>query len=897
MRASVHVLLVTVALCAAASGLRSQTRDPQAPAENTPDVYVVPFSHLDLYWAGTREECLSRGNRIITKAMQFAMRYPQFRFLLEDEVFVSNYVETHQGSPELQQLKRLVKEGRIEISPKWAAILQNLPRGEAWVRNVLLGKRYAKEVFGVDPLVANLGDLPGYTSQFPQILARSRVPYMVMTRMGPADKSLFYYKGLDGSRVLTWNTVKGYGWGTFITSKTLTDEQKRARFQKDLADVARTTRGPVLMNWGTDLWAPADGLVEAIESFKTASPASLTFATPSEFFRRAEKVEGIPETSGEIPHAWANILSSVIDLWPPAMAATDILLTAEKFAAINDALGYATYPQREFEGLWKKVLEAMDHNNFGQGGEAGDARKLEYGHAGIVRGNEILRDMLRNIAERVQSPVPRAMPIVVFNPLSWQRDDLVRAHVSLYGDAAPGDIADYRKGVRLVDHTGASVPFYVEQFSGTVSRALEIAFLARDVPSVGYRTYFIVPAENPDVFPNASQVTPDVNESKPKRVVGADQFDTEFYRVSVDRQTGAITVFDKALDRVVAKDMAIVASEERGGDSLSKEIASGRTLNTTINGMAIEENNPVRTVVRIDGDLGGVPVVQRVSLFGGTKRVDIENTVHWTEGKLMRIEQTFPYEHPDARIQYGIPFGAVDGADFLPGSEPRAGDELPKDVWKEWRQIQDWIFAGTAEWGLTVAADRQVMTLAPGVIRAGMLRGTYSAVDITRAGRPYLKRMPPAGTYVFHYSLSSGKGNWAAARSYRAGMALNNPLIPVSPADDLSSKSLPPTQSFLSVEAPNIVISAIKKSDLGAAVIVRAFEIEGAAANTPVHFLGRPATVREVNLLEEELSQVDRKAVDIRPYEVRTFKMQTGGRAAQQTGPAPTDVPGARRQR
>jgi alpha-mannosidase len=343
--------------------------------------------------------------------------------------------------------------------------------------------------------------------------------------------------------------------------------------------------------------------------------------------------------------------------------------------------------------------------------------------------------------------------------------------------------------------------------------------------------------------------------------------------------------------------MAIVASEERGGDSLSKEITSGRTLVMTVNGVAIEENNPVRTVVRIDGDLGGVPVVQRVSLFAGAKRVDIENTVHWTAGKLMRIEQTFPYEHPDARIQYGIPFGSVDGAEFLPGSEPRAGDELPKDVWKEWRQIQDWIFAGTAEWGVTVAADRQVMTLAPGVIRAGMLRGTYSAVDITRAGKPFLKRMPPAGTYVFHYSLSSGKGNWAAAKSYRAGMALNTPLIPVSPADDLSGKSLPPAQSFCSVEAPNVVISAIKKSDLGAGLFVRAFEIEGAAASTPVHLLGRPVQVREVNLLEEELSQADQQAVAIRPYEVRTFKAQTGVRATRQRGPGATDPPGAKRGR
>jgi len=79
-------------------------------------VYIVPFSHLDLYWAGTQEECLSRGNRIISKAIGLAERNPDFRFLLEDEDFVADFVDGHRGSSELEAFKRLVKEGRIEIA-------------------------------------------------------------------------------------------------------------------------------------------------------------------------------------------------------------------------------------------------------------------------------------------------------------------------------------------------------------------------------------------------------------------------------------------------------------------------------------------------------------------------------------------------------------------------------------------------------------------------------------------------------------------------------------------------------------------------------------------------------------------------------------------------------------
>jgi len=209
--------------------------------------------------------------------------------------------------------------------------------------------------------------------------------------------------------------------------------------------------------------------------------------------------------------------------------------------------------------------------------------------------------------------------------------------------------------------------------------------------------------------------------------------------------------------------MEIVATEMRGGDSLSKEPRSGRVLPYTVSRVETEENNPVRfvlrsrataengTVVRIDGDLGGVAITQRMFLHRGVKRIDLENTVEWKQNKFMKIEQLFPYNNPpvesleverEAKIRYGIPFGSAAGSDILPNSGPHAGDEVSRDEWKGWRQIQDWIFAGTAEGGITVAADRQLMILGDGVIRAGMLRGTYSSLGVNRGGKSCLVQVP-----------------------------------------------------------------------------------------------------------------------------------------------------------
>jgi len=842
------------------------------------DVYIVPFSHLDLFWAGTQEECLSRGNRIIAKAIELAERYPDFRFLLEDDVFVADFVDGHRGSPELEAFKRLVKEGGIEIAPKWAAIYQNLPRGEASVRNVIFGKRYARDIFGVDPLTAHLGDIPGFTRQYPQILRKADTPYMVMTRMGPPDRSLFRWKAPDESAILVWNTIKGYGWGADLGLHRDLDEERLAKIATDVDSVQATTAGPVYLGWGTDLWAPSPKLFENVAVLnQRLTPLHFHLATPDEFFRAAAESTEIPELSGEIPSSWANLTTSLSPLWPPVMAATDTLLNAEKFAAINYALGYAPYPGAEFDSMWKDALKSMDHNNDGQGGEAGDERKLGYAQVASLRAGQILRDSLRNIAERVQHPFPRSVPIVVFNPLSWTRDDIVKTHVTLFGDIESNAIEDYKKGMRLLDENGTSIPFQVEEYSEWFSRAVDLVFIARGVPSLGYKTYYLVPAEKADGFPDAAhtKLESDSEVNRSSRVMGSDVLENEYYRVSVDRATGRVGIWDKELIRRVANDIEIAASEERGGDDLSIIPPTGRTIVNVIRSVELDENGPVQTVMRITGDIAGVPIVQRLTLFQGLKRVDIEDRVDWKPGRSMNIEQVFPLPQPNVEVRNGTPFGSVAANDMMPNAGPRNVDEVPRDTWKRWRQIQDWVFAGTKEWGFTVSADHQFLIVGDSEIRAGMLRGTrFSPVNVVRGGRPFQTLSPPADTYVFHYAFTSGRGDWAAAKSWRAGMAFNTPLIPVSSANELSRKSLPPERSFCSLDADNLVISALKKADKDGAIVLRVFEILGDKAESPVLFLGQNRKFLSVNLLEEAGPTQERDVLRVGPYEISTVKLR-----------------------
>ena len=110
-------------------------------------------------------------------------------------------------------------------------------------------------------------------------------------------------------------------------------------------------------------------------------------------------------------------------------------------------------------------------------------------------------------------------------------------------------------------------------------------------------------------------------------------------------------------------------------------------------------------------------------------------------------------------------------------------------------------------------------------------------------------------------------------KSWRGGMALNTPLIPVISANELSTKPLPPVRSFCSLDADNLVITALKKADADGAIVVRAFEIRGDKAESAIRFLGRDRKFSAANLLEEVGPEQEEDLLRLGPYEISTVKI------------------------
>ncbi len=82
------------------------------------------------------------------------------------------------------------------------------------------------------------------------------------------------------------------------------------------------------------------------------------------------------------------------------------------------------------------------------------------------------------------------------------------------------------------------------------------------------------------------------------------------------------------------------------------------------------------------------------------------------------------------------------------------------------------------------------------------------------------------------------------------------------------------TRSFCSLDADNLVITALKKADQDDSIVLRVFEIRGEITESPVQFLEQKPKVSGVNLLEEALPGQEGEMLKVGPYEISTVKLR-----------------------
>lgn len=365
--------------------------------------------------------------------------------------------------------------------------LEELVRGLGY--STRLAKEYGQEL----PRAAKMTDVPSHTWLLPTLLKHAGVDFFHfgcnLTNRMPEVPTLFWWEGPDGSRLLTMAS-QGYGTSPLPPE----DWQYPAWLY---VNQTGDNEGP-----------PAPETVQKDLDFyrKNLPGVKVRIGRLSDFSDLILKSGvDIPTVKGDMPDSWVHgpmcspeavALSRTIR---PQIAAAEALQTLEKNWGIylpdeTDTYSHA-YEQSLLFGEHTWGYAAQHYRKFPYGDEwtrtykEGIPTHFEELEAGWDEHDQYIRNAATAItlplaneiavlADHVNLPGQR---IVVYNPLPWVRSGIVTQNIVYWPEA---------KGVKDVK-SGVVSPIIVNG-TGEGRKGNIISFEAKDVPSMGYRTYTIV---------------------------------------------------------------------------------------------------------------------------------------------------------------------------------------------------------------------------------------------------------------------------------------------------------------------------------------------------------------------------------------------------------------------
>lgn len=829
--------------------------------------FFIPHTHWEGAVFKTREQYLEMGLPHILLALRLLETYPDYRFTLDQACYVQPFLQRY---PEKRDLfRRFVAEGRLAIVGGTDAMADvNMPSGESFVRQVLYGKGFFRRELGVDVTTSWQLDTFGHHPQMPQLLRLAGYRSFWFFR-GVADweaPAEFIWEGIDGSQIPAFWLPQGYAVAYGSPQSSAEFAQFFAERFAQLAPFVRGQEraGPA----GADVCAPEEHVPSLVEEFnrRPDKPFHLRLAVPADYEAAVDaRAADRPVVTGELNPIFQGIYSSRIELKQWLRELENRLTTAEKLGALLGSLGVET----DRDLLW----QAWEPLLFHQAHDLMSGVMTDHVYADAVRSFDFSRRIAQEeVRTRLQRLVSRidtrgeGIPLVVFNALGWPRTDLAIADV--------GFTAGEAESLQLVGPDGQPVPVQILESRQTSSGALlcaRIAFIARDVPSLGYSVYHLLPRPSGE----AASAAPSAGDAV---------LENEHYRAELDPASGAIIrllVKDGNWDALSGAGNVVAMEEDRGDlwepyrplDGGSR-IAMKERHPAPLPGQATFSTGQTES----PGALSRGPVFAEFSvahpfgakgqfsttvrIYAGLRRIDVRTRI-LNHDRFVRYRLLFPTSIRSGESVHEIPFGAVRRPD---------GIEFP---------AQNWIDYGDGDRGIALL-NRGLPgnNVADGTMILSLMRCT--SIVAYGFGGGYEPGMTSDSGYelgkelTFDYALLPHAGDWRQAGIHREGMGFNSPLLVHTAAPQPGD--LPNSWSFLQVAHPHISVSALKPGEHGGTVL-RLYETAGQPArNVEIGLSAQVDSAAEVDLMEDpvrELRVADGAVeLDFRPFEIKTIRFE-----------------------
>ncbi|HMG85247.1 MAG TPA: glycoside hydrolase family 38 C-terminal domain-containing protein [Terracidiphilus sp.] len=822
------------------------------PLMQTATWHVTGNSHIDAAWLWPWTETVDVVKRTFGTALQLMYEYPQYTYTQSAAAYNEWMAQKY---PDMNaEIKKRIGEGRWEIvGGMWVEPDLNMPDGESLVRQLLVGKRWYKQAYGVDVRIGWNPDSFGYTWQLPQIYKKSGVDYFVTQKMTWNDTNqlpfkLFWWESPDGSKVLAY-FPHDYGNDNLSPTRLATDLVQARQRSTGLTDIMD------LYGIGDHGGGPTRAVLDQGEHWATPStPAKvipkMQFGIAQSYFTDVEKqiapespewnyqsiakgytapaaVPGkvdIPTWKSELYFEYhRGVMTSQANHKRNMRESSIETLNAEKWASLAWLDGQK-YPAAELTEDWKKVLFNQFHD-LAAGSGIGIIYKDAQKDYDVVRWstNEISAGALARLDEQINTEGD-GVPLIVYNPLGWERSGDVYARVQ-----------------------------------GAANISEEVKVHVEHVPAMGYKVVHVGGSKSE---PSAAAVVSDTDSTI--------ALDNGRVHVAVDKSTGCITSlqdvatkFETIAGNACANQLQFFKDTPKDYDAWNIDPGTLDHAPATIaraDSVGIVRLNAKDThkypdaVIRITSHWQESKFLQTISLKGDV--VDIENEIDWHESHVL-LKAAFPLAASGPFATYEIPYGTIDRPTTRNNSWEKAQFEVP---------AQQWADLGDGKHGFSLINDSKF---------------GYDAVGNTL--RLTLLRSPKwpdpdadMGHHHFHYALYPHAGTWKDAMTVRHGFEYNYPLTAV--VTTAHAGSLSASHSFASVTPEDVVLTAVKKAEDAKGLIFRVYEWAGKDATVEFHVPPGATSATVTNMMETpEGSPLtvtgDVVKAPIHPYEILTVRV------------------------
>ena len=835
------------------------------PLMQTMTWHLTGNSHIDAAWLWPWTETVDVVKRTFGTALQLMYEYPQYTYTQSAAAYNEWMQEKY---PDMNdEIKKRIKEGRWEVvGGMWVEPDLNMPDGESLVRQLLVGKRWYQKNYGVDVRIGWNPDSFGYTWQLPQIYKKSGVDYFVTQKMTWNDTNqlpfkLFWWESPDGSKVLSY-FPHDYANGNLSPLRLAHDTvQARDRAtgltdMMDLYGIGDHGGGPTRaildegFNWATPSqpqkvmpkieFGLAQPYFSAVEKEIAPESKEWNYQSIAKGYTPPAAVEGkisIPTWKSEMYFEYHRGVMTTQATHKKNMRDSEVqVLDAEKWASLAWLDG-KHYPGDELTEDWKKVLFNQFHD-LAAGSGIGIIYKDAQKDYDVVKfsTNEISRHAMATVDERVNTAGP-GTPVVVFNPLGWERSGEVEAHVQ----AKAGVTAT---GAQVVEVTP-------EQKTGFADVKLHVLH----VPAMGYKVVWI-----------GGKGTAEPAE---KAVTAKDAGDTitlenAKLRVAVSKANGCITsLFDKKTNfetlasGACGNQLQFFKDNPKDYDAWNIDPGTLDVKPETIEKAdSVELLKTDEPVIKVTSHFGKSKFEQTIGLSAEGDEVNVRNRFDWEESHIL-LKAAFPLAASGPFATYEIPYGTIDRPTTRNNSWEKAQFEVPAMRWAD---------LGDGKHGLSVINNTKYGYDAVGnLLRLTLLRSPkWPDPDADM------------GQQNFEYALYPHAGTWKDAMTVRHGYEYNYPLS--AQATTAHAGSLPATHSFVSVTPENVVLTAVKKAEDANGLVFRVYEWAGKDATAEFHVPPGATSATVTNMMEKPEGSAltvsgDVVKAPIHPYEILTVRV------------------------